>query len=136
MALAIKKYPLKLPWYPLQPVMYCHVLQQNGYHKYTKYPGAFFHSNRRDKTRKEAQDEEGLSAAAPWSAAVPAAPGFRAAHRLQRRRPPYPAAFQLLLRHNACVSTNIVSQQILRFNKDRKRKHCVSTFIIHHSYLS
>lgn len=37
MALAIKKYPLKLPWSPLQPIMYCHVLQQSGYHKYTKY---------------------------------------------------------------------------------------------------
>jgi hypothetical protein len=37
MALAIKKYPLKLPWSLLQPIMYCHVLQQSGYHKYTKY---------------------------------------------------------------------------------------------------
>ncbi len=33
----MKKYPLKLPSYPLQPVMHCHVLQQNDNHKYTKY---------------------------------------------------------------------------------------------------
>lgn len=52
MALAIKKYALKLPWYPLQPVMYCHVLQQNGYHKYTKYTAVFFYLNGRPKPGK------------------------------------------------------------------------------------
>lgn len=45
--------------------MYCHVLQQNGYHKYTKYHGAFFYLNGRAKPAKQNRIKRGCQLQRP-----------------------------------------------------------------------